>query len=95
MSSLTYARSTGYIRGLARGYHLAGRSLWRRLFLHLLLCSILWGASVAMLSLAAEVFFKNVTGQTVQQVVVAKWQGWWRVHPKGGQYEKGLPLPQK
>ena len=61
--------SSLYIRGLRRGYRLAGRSLARRLAVSLLLSAVLLGASIGLLLEAGDIFARLATGDSAATII--------------------------
>mgnify|MGYP001421909018 CR=1 FL=1 len=76
---MTLSTSAAYVRGLARGYRLAGRSLWRQCFLALLVWCLCVGSGIGFLWAAGEHYFQIVSGESIQKVIIHKWTGYWRV----------------
>ena len=75
------ATSSAYVRGMRHGMRLCGRSLWRRVFLALLVWCLCIGSGLGFLWAAGEHYFQIVTGDSVKVAVVKKWQGYFRVYP--------------
>lgn len=72
--------SACFLRGVSLGYRLAGRSLIRRFFVSFFITAILWGASIAVLWAAADVFCRLSSGETAAQTILKKFPAWNRVH---------------
>jgi hypothetical protein len=67
--------SAGWWAGMRAGYRLSRRSLYRRLFVSILLSSILLGASGALFWVSWGVFAANEAGPVVVKSVLSKWEG--------------------
>jgi len=72
--------SASWIRGWRAGYAKAARQAGISPTYLLLsrLCTLLttWTLAVILLFLAAEVYVRNVTGESIPVVVVSKWTAW-------------------
>ena len=76
------AKSDAWIRGWKRAHRVLGRSLFRRFFLALLIWCVLIGSGIGFLWESANIFLHLTSGESMKVKTIAKWTGWWRVHPK-------------
>jgi len=68
--------SAAWLHGMNAGYRLAGRSLFRRFFLALLVWVVLMGSGVGFLWGSADLFSRLATGEEVTKTVIGKIRAW-------------------
>ena len=75
-------RESGYyIRGLNRGLRIAGHSLFRRVFVHLFIASMLYGTSLGFLWFSVDLYLGFRTDPiTIGKMIISKREAWCRLH---------------
>ena len=82
IGKMLLAKSGAQWRGLRRGYHIAGRSWFRRFWLALFIWAILLGSGLGFLWESANIFLHLTSGESMKVKTIGKFRAWNLLHPK-------------